>query len=246
MLALKIDTTELDQKFKRMLEMPQIIEKSVVAAMSETVDRIHAAQIKEMELSFDKPTPWLKRGLIKALPGGKDKQYGQRRFGQTLAKSGTYFEEFPVGRSQNDVVRPHVFGGGRRKKASEFRLAGVAGAGGKFTAMGKDYPRNQYGNIPGAVYSRMLAAMGTIPTAQASTKGSKKSKASRYFLLRSKTGVLLVMERNGRDIIPALAFVNKTPTYQVRYDFHDIGRNQLKYSLPREFSRILNRYMSRM
>ena len=54
MLALKIDSTELDSAFKRMLEMPQIIEKAVVGAMAETVNRIHEAQIKEMEFSFGK------------------------------------------------------------------------------------------------------------------------------------------------------------------------------------------------
>jgi hypothetical protein len=244
MLALKIDTTELDRKFQKITEMPRTIEKAVVGAVAETVNIIHAAQIKEMELSFDKPTPWLKRGLVRALPGGKDKQYGQRRFGQTLGQSGTYFEEFPVGESQNDVICPHVKGGGRRKKASEQQLSPYVA--GRFSAMARDYPRNKYGNIPGHVYSRMLADIGTIPTAKASTKGTKKQQSARYFLMRTKKNLVLMMERNGRDIRPVLAFVNKTPVYKERYDFYGIGQKQLKHSLPREFSRILNRYMSKL
>jgi hypothetical protein len=226
--------------------MPGLIEKAVVGAMSETVNDIHAAQIQEMKLSFDRPTPWLQKGLVKALPYGKDRQFGGKRMGQTLAQSGTYFEEFPVGRSPNDVVRPHVYGGSRPRKANEKRLASIGALPqGSYAIMGRAYPKNNYGNIPGSVYSRMLADLGTIPTAQASKK--RQGKSAKFFVMTAEGSNVPthIAERVGNNLITVLAFA-QSANYQTRYQYHKVGRDQLAYSLPRHFDRILNRYMSRL
>lgn len=247
-MALKIDTSDLDEKFKRLLEMPQLIEKAVVGAVSETVNDIHARQVKEMDLVFSNPTPWLKKGLIKALPYGKDRQVGGRRFGQSIGESGVYFQEFPVGRSQNDVIRPHVFGGSRPKKANEKRLASIGAftTNEQYAVMSTSYPRNQYGNIPGSVYARMLADLGGIQTAQPLTKKGK-AKAAKFFVMRRSDGQEYVAERVGDDLRPVLIFVDSVGYRKnVKYDFHDVGRQQLNVSLPLHFNRILNRYLGRL
>ena len=245
MLALKIDTSDLDRKLALMMEMPGLIEKAVVGAMSETVNDIHAAQIQEMKLSFDRPTPWLQKGLIKALPYGRDAQFGGKRLGQSLAKSGTYFEEFPVGRSPNDVVRPHVFGGKRPYKASEQRLRGIGAIkGDKISVMSYSAARNGNGNIPGSVYSRMLADLGTIPTARASKK--REGKSAKFFVVRREDGLEFIAERVGDDIRPVVMFFNWKDGYKKRYNYYKVGQDQLAYSLPRHFDRILTRYMSRL
>jgi hypothetical protein len=246
MLALKIDTSDLDRKLALMMEMPGLIEKAVVGAMSETVNDIHAAQIQEMKLSFDRPTPWLQKGLIKALPYGKDRQFGGKRLGQTLAQSGTYFEEFPVGRSPNDVVKPHVYGGSRRQKANEKRLMSIGALPqGGFAIMGREYPRNNYGNIPGSVYSKMLADLGTIPTAQAAKKN--QGKAARFFVMTAEgsDAPTHIAERVGKNLRTVLVFTQSV-NYQKRYQYHKVGKEQLAYSLPRHFDRILARYMNRL
>lgn len=246
MLAMKLDTTDLDRKFKMLLEMPQTIEKAVVGAMTETVNEVHAAQLQEMKLSFDNPTPWLQKGLIKSLPYGRDRQSGGKRFGQTLANAGTYFEEFPTGRSPNDVVRPHVYGGGRRMKGSEKRLQSVTNGAGPYTIMGRNYPKNMYGNIPGSVYSRMLADLGTIPTAMPTAKNGK-SKSAKFFLMKREDGQEFIAERMGKDNLrTVLVFTNSAPQYKTRYNYHGVGRAQLAYALPRHFDRILKRYMDRL
>lgn len=246
MLAVKVDTSDLDRKLALMMEMPGLIEKAVVGAMTETVNDIHAAQIQEMKLSFDRPTPWLQKGLIKALPYGKDGQFNGKRLGQSLAKSGTYFEEFPTGRSPNDVVRPHVYGGTRRQKANEKRLQSIGALQqGNFAIMGRDYPRNNYGNIPGSVYSRMLADLGTIPTAKAGKK--RENKAAKFFVMTAEgsSTPTHIAERLGNNLRTVLVFTQGVK-YQKRYNYHKVGKEQLAYSLPRHFDRILNRYMSRL
>lgn len=246
MLAMKLDTTALDSAFERLVEMPQLIEKAVVGAVTETVNDIHTRQVQEMGLVFDRPTPWIKKGLIKALPTGRDKgQYGGKRFGQRIGNSGTYFEEFPTGRSPNDVIRPHVFGGGRRQKANEKRLQSIGAIPlGGFGIMGIGYPRNMHGNIPGSVYSRMLADLGTIPTAKAA--GKRQGKKAQFFVMQDAAGnPTHIAERVGDDLRTVLVFTQNV-NYKPRYDFHKVGQEQLAVSLPRHFDRILKRYMSRM
>ena len=245
MLAMKIDTSDLDRKFALMKEMPALIEKAVVGAMSETVNDVHRRQVDEMKVVFDRPTQWLQKGLIKALPYGKDGQFGGKRLGQTLAKSGTYFEEFPTGRSPNDVVRPHVYGGSRRQKANEKRLASIGAlTENKIAVMSYSAPRNGYGNIPGSMYARMLADLGTIPTAQAAKK--RKGKSAKFFIVRREDGLEFVAERVGDTIRPMLMFFNWKNGYKKTYQYHKVGKEQLAYSLPRHFDRILARYMNRL
>ena len=246
MLAMKIDTSDLDRKFALMKEMPALIEKAVVGAMSETVNDVHRRQVDEMKVVFDRPTQWLQKGLIKALPYGKDGQFGGKRLGQTLAKSGTYFEEFPTGRSPNDVVRPHVYGGSRRQKANEKRLASIGAlTENKIAVMSYSAPRNGYGNIPGSMYARMLADLGTIPTAQSSKK--VQGKAARFFVMTAEGSntPTHIAERVGKELRTVLAFTQSV-NYQKTYQYHKVGKEQLAYSLPRHFDRILARYMNRL
>ena len=245
MLALKVDTSDLDRKLALIMQMPGLIEKAVVGAMSETVNDIHRRQVDEMKVVFDRPTPWLQKGLIKALPYGKDRQFGGKRLGQTLAQSGTYFEEFPVGRSPNDVVKPHVYGGKRPYKANEKRLMGIGALkDNKIAVMSYSAPKNGYGNIPGSLYARMLADLGTIPTAQAAKK--RKGKSAKFFIVRREDGLEFIAERVGDNIRPMLMFFDWKNGYKKTYQYHKVGKDQLAYSLPRHFDRILNRYMSRL
>ena len=44
-MALKIDTSDLDEKFKRLLEMPQLIEKAVVGGAIVTGKQIGRAHV---------------------------------------------------------------------------------------------------------------------------------------------------------------------------------------------------------
>jgi len=249
MLALKMDTSDLDRKFKMLLEMPKTIEKAVVGAMADTVDDVHKRQLDEMGLSFAKVSPYVKKGLVKALPYGRDRQFGGKRLGQSLANSGTYFEEFPARGSPNAIVRPNVFGGTRGKKASENRLKmqGILPAGG-FTIQGNDYPKGSGGNINGARYSEMLAAIGALSETARSQmpKGKQKNRKNvSFFVLRRGGAPIGIAERRGNDVKVMLAFARNV-NYKPIYPFHKVGREQLNYSLPRHFDRILKRYLDRL
>jgi len=249
MLAMKLDTSDLDRKFKMLLEMPQTIEKAVVGAMADTVDDVHRAQITEMGSSFNKMSPYVKKGLVKALPYGRDRQFGGKRLGQSLANSGTYFEEFPARGSPNAIIRPNVFGGTRGKKASEnrLRMQGILPAGG-FTIQGNDYPKGSSGNINGARYSEMLAAIGALSETARSQmpKGKQRNRKNvSFFVLRRGGAPIGIAERRGNDVKVMLAFARNV-NYKKLYDYHGAGKKQLNYSLPRHFDRILSRYLNRL
>ena len=246
MLNMKVDTSDFERKVRALAEMPNLVRKAVVAAVSETVDDVHTRQALELKQSFNNPTPYITGGLKKRYPGGK--------MGQGVEKAGTYFSFFPVGNSPEDIVRPHVFGGARRQKSSERRLTGLHGIpGGSFTMMGKDYPRNKSGDISGARYTQMLHQLGALSdmARQSMPKNRQKDrKATSYFVMVPKGGKrgdkpFAIGERTGSSMRIMLVF-GKPPTYQKRYDYFGVGRKQVAYSLPLHFSRIVNRYLSRM
>lgn len=253
MLAVKVETPNIDEVLRKFADLPQAITRTVIFSLNDTVDDLHKRQLMEMESAFDRPTAYVKRGLRKRYAGGKARP-GFRAPGAEVA--GLYFEDFPVGKSPEDIIKPHVYGGARGFKRNERRLPDAIwrGEGGKYNLgsgwygiMGKDYPKNRNGNITGARYSEALSRLGTIDTARPGQKrGSSKKGASRaYFILVKGGRPVAVMERTGPryPIIPMLALTRKTPQYPKRYRYFEVGQQQVMASLPRHFNRIMNKEM---
>lgn len=253
MLAMKIETGDLEAKMKQLAQMPDLIRKAVVGAMSDTVDDVHTRQTMEMKAVFDRPTNYVLKGLIKNYPGGVAGKRGRfARYGSGVMEAGTEFEFFPVGKSPEDIVRPHVFGGSRGQKRSERRLRTEAGIlpAGAFTIMGNNYPRDGHGNISGARYAEMLAALGAMSETARSNlpKGKQKDrKKVRFYVMKRGKTPIGIRERNGSNSVVMLVFA-RSVSYRknVKFDYFDVGRKQVAYSLPLHFNRIVNRYMSRM
>jgi hypothetical protein len=240
MLAMQVDTSDFDRKLRQLAELPDIIRKVVAASLSDTVDDLHTRQQMEMKQVFNNPTPYVMRGLKKRYPGGK--------YGQGVTKAGTYFEYFPVGKSPEDIVKPHVFGGGRQQKRSERRLSGLGFNPGGYTIMGSDYPKNSSGDISGARYTQMLHQLGALSemARQAMPKNRQKNRGgTSYYVIRRGGTPIAIGERNGSNTRIMLVFARNVQ-YQKRYQYFEVGEKQVAYSLPTHFNRILQRYMSRM
>lgn len=240
MLALQIDTNDWDRKLRQLAETPEIIRKAVTGALSDTVDDLHTRQKLEMKQVFNNPTPYIMNGIKKRYPGGK--------MGQGVMKAGTYFEFFPVGKSPEDIVKPHVFGGKRQQKRSERRISGLGFNPGGYTIMGSEYPKNNSGDISGARYTQMLHQLGALSqfARQAMPKSRQKDrKGTSYYVIRRGDVPIAIGERNGASTRIMLVFARNV-NYQKRYDYFGVGERQVAYSLPLHFNRIVNRYMSRM
>lgn len=240
MLKMKIETPDWDRKLRQFAETPQLIRKAVVGALSDTVDDLHTRQTLEMKRVFDRPSPYVLRGLKKRYPG----QVG-------VMKAGTGFEFFPVGKSPEDIVKPHVFGGDRSQKRSERRLAQQSLLMPAAKAIqGRNYPRGAGGDIIGARYSEMLAAMGAMSeTARSNLPKSaqRNRKSVSFFAMRRKGDAMpfAIAERRGGKLTIMLV-PSRPMNYPKRYDYFGVGQKQARYSLPLHFNRIVNRYMARM
>lgn len=237
MLAMKIETPDWDRKLRQLAETPDLIRKAVVGAISDTVDDLHTRQTLEMKRVFDRPSPYVLRGLKKRYPGNSG-----------VARAGTYFEFFPVGKSPEDIIKPHVFGGTRGQKRSERRLAQHGLLNGGFTIQGREYPRGSGGDISGARYSEMLAAIGTMSETARSNlpKSAQRNRKGVSFYVVKRDGLpVAIAERRGGKVTVMLAFARRVQ-YQRRYDHFGVGSKQVRYSLPLHFNRIVNRYLARM
>lgn len=240
MLALQIDTNDWDRKLRQLAETPEIIRKAVTGALSDTVDDLHTRQKMEMKQVFNNPTPYIMNGIKKRYPGGK--------MGQGVMKAGTYFEFFPVGKSPEDIVKPHVFGGSRQQKRSERRISGLGYNPGGYTIMGSEYPKNNSGDISGARYTQMLHQLGALSqfARQSMPKSRQKDrKGTSYYVIRRGGVPIAIGERNGSSTRIMLVFARNVQ-YQKRYDYFGVGERQVAYSLPLHLNRIVQRYMSRM
>lgn len=248
-LALRIDTSEFASAAQRLAETPDIIRKALTGALSDTVDAVHSRQTMEMKQVFNNPTPYVVRGLKKMYPGGTPgKQSNRARYGMGVLQAGTGFEYFPIGKSPEDIVAPHVFGGNRRQKRSERRLAGLGLMPGGFTVMGNEYPKNASGDIPGARYTQMLHQIGALSdmARQSMGRGRQKDKKGVSYFIARRGGVPIgIVERSGGTTRMMLVFA-RSVSYRKRYDFFGVGAKQVQYSLPVNFNRVFNRYMSRM
>lgn len=240
MLAMQIETPDWDRKLRQLAETPEIIRKAVTGALSDTVDDLHTRQKLEMKQVFNNPTPYIMNGIKKRYPGGK--------MGQGVMKAGTYFEFFPVGKSPEDIVKPHVFGGNRQQKRSERRISGLGFNPGGYTIMGSEYPKNNSGDIPGARYTQMLHQLGALSqfARQSMPKSRQKDrKGTSYYVIRRGDVPIAIGERNGASTRIMLVFARNV-NYQKRYKYFEIGARQVAYSLPLHFNRIVQRYISRM
>jgi hypothetical protein len=241
-IALEVDTSNFNESVRKLSGMPDIIRKAVTGALSETVDDLHTRQTLEMKQVFNNPTPYVLRGLKKRYPGGK--------MGRGVGGAGTYFEFFPVGKSPEDIVKPHVFGGKRPLKRSERRLSGLGLlSSDKFTTMGREYPRNSSGDISGARYTQMLHQLGGLSdmARQSMPKNRQKNRGgTSYFYLVSKSGTPVIVERNGSSTRIILVIANPGQGYKKKYDYFGVGQKQVAYSLPLHFNRIIQRYLSRI
>lgn len=250
MLAMQIEMSGFDKGLRVLAETPDMIRKAVVGALSDTVDDLYTRQHMEMNKVFNKPSPYVLKGLKKSYPGGREGQSSRARFGQGATRAGTYFEYFGGTGSPESIVKPHVFGGQRSRKSSEKRLQGmVALLGGQDTVQGRNYPRGSGGDISGARYSEMLAAVGALSeTARgAMPKGKQRNRKNVSFFVIKRNGAPIgIAERRGKDVKVMLVNTKKKAVYKKRYDYFGVGQKQVAYSLPLHFNRIINRMVSRL
>ena len=244
-MSLGISTrTNADQIIAALEAKNRKIEDVIRYAVNDTVDDMVIGQRIEMRRVFDRPRPY----TVNALFG----KYASRR--GSLLKAGIAFREFSgrTGTPAYKYLMPHIKGGPRRLKRSEKALQSINSLpGGKLTVQGKNFQRDQYGDITGGQYTRMLAELGVSVNGMAGPakqKSIREKGGRRFFAMPHKGGrrgdgnPMAIAERRGKEIVIMLVLTGEF-TYKPRYDFYGLANRQVMYSLPKHFNRIFNRMM---
>jgi hypothetical protein len=116
-------------------------EKAFLDAIDRTAVAIKEAEVNLMKLKFDRPTRFTLNSLyVKRTQNKVPIAYVETKQG---------FNSVPAGR----FLSPQVEGGQRRMKSHERQLGG-------YTIPGKSITLNQYGNLPGSTYVKILSQLG--------------------------------------------------------------------------------------
>lgn len=208
-------------------------------AVNDTVGDMIVGQRMEMRRVFDNPRPYTLNALF-----GK---YASRR--SPVVRAGIAFKEFANVPAYKYLI-PNIKGGPRRDKRSEKALQSInALPAGKKTVMGKNFQRDQYGDITGGQYTRMLAELGVSVNGMAGPakmKGVRQKGGKKFFAMPHKGGrrgdgnPMAIAERRGKEIVIMLVVTGEF-SYKPRYDFYGLANRQVMYSLPKHFNRVFNR-----
>lgn len=207
-------------------------------AINDTVDDMVKGQRIEMRRVFDNPRPYTLNALFP--------KYVGKRGG--ILQAGIAFRETGVkGTPAYKYLMPNIKGTQRRMKRSEKGLQALGLLQANYqTVMGDNFERDQYGDISGGQYTRMLAELGASGDGLQGAKSQRnpRTKGDRKFIpMRRKDGRLFaIAERRGDQLVMMLV-VTGMRTYKPRYDFYGLASRQVQYSLPKHFNRIFNRMM---
>lgn len=226
------------QKIERILAMlkehPTLMRKAITFALDDTAEKMKQAQVEEMKRVFDNPRPYtLNAVFVKKARGDEEQQL----------KAGIAFREFGVkGTPAWKYLGPQIDGGPRRNKRHENALqTGGVLTDGSQTAQGRRYPKDQYGDITGGAYTRMLAELDSLPETPGGRKSFQKKRQARsgnYFLFTPKNASkpVGIAERNGDNITIMLRFI-APPNYKPRYDFRGVAQQTALLEFPRQLER---------
>lgn len=208
-------------------------------AANDTIQDMIVAERVEMRRVFDNPRPYTLNALYP--------KYAGRR--NNLIEAGIAFREFGAkGTPAYKYLTPQIKGGPRRLKRSEKALQGIGVLpAGTWTVQGRNFEKDQYGDIPGAQYTRMLAELGVQGTGLGGPKAQRKgrTKGDRQFFLmrrRSDDRPFAIAEKRGDQAVIMLVFTGM-PSYKSRYDFYGVARKQVQMSFPKHFNRVFARMM---
>lgn len=217
------------------------VPKVAAMALTATAKKFRQITIDQLSTVFDRPTPWIKRGVF----------FTPATTNNLSAR--VWFKDRDARTTAADVVAPHVYGGGRKPKPFEKALQRYGRMLiGTYAMPGKGARLNRYGNISSGTITKALTAAralegmsGTVFYGKGGTTkvgGYKLRKGTEnYFLGKPGGKPLGVWQRYGRGkkkVKPILIFVDKTPQYKKRLPFFETAEKVVPQIFRQEFSRL--------
>lgn len=216
------------------------VEKSVLPlahakALTFTAEAVRDAETTEMQTVFDRPTPYTLNSLAMR-PASVGSQTAE-----------VFFKEgFGKGTPASNFLQPHVRGGGRAQKRSERALAARGLMGNKgYWVPAKGVKLNQYGNLTGALWSKILSDLQV--TSDAHQWRNKAKRKSRYFVPRPGSKLTPgVYERMANGRIRAIVIFVSSVNYKKRFDFYGIARRVAEIVFPQKWESSFKRELARV
>lgn len=208
------------------VNLPRIMANSI----NDTVIGARVAVQKEIEDSFDRPTPFIKRGVMfeKATPA--------------KLSGSVYLTGSEQGSKIASILRPHISGGIRNIKASERRLRRFGFMGDdQYLVPGPGAPLDRYGNISGANMTRILSQIQAFSeagyTANAKIRGMtwKRYKQLGSLYVITRVGVFSYQGK-GRQGVPILFFARQPQYGSGRFLFHETIIKYVKENWAQNFT----------
>jgi hypothetical protein len=208
-------------------------------ALTKTAQKVKAGEIAVMKRNLDRPTNFTLNSLfVKAAT-------------KATQQARVWFKDFaPKGTPAGDYLQPQVQGGQRKLKRHEKALIArglmkstqyaVPAAGAKL---------DQYGNMKRTQYVQLLSQLrafgeqGYSANATGSKRSTRKRRSGAYFVatINGEQGVWQeVQSAFGAGARPVLLFVDRDPSYRVRFPFFKIAENMVKSNYEREFKAALD------
>lgn len=230
--SFKTPEAKIERILRDLQEHPAIMRKAMTFALDDTAEIMKQRQIEEMRRVFNNPRPYTLNAL-----------FVRKARGEQSLSAGIAFREFGVkGTPAYKYLMPHIKGGPRRQKRHERALqaSGVLPAG-SWTAQGSRYPKDQYGDITGGAYTRMLAELDSLPEMTGGRKQFQKKRKDvssrfRVFFFKGASFPSGIVEDRGGQTIVMLKFT-KQPNYTIRYDFYGLAERTAREQFPIQLER---------
>jgi hypothetical protein len=224
---------------------------ATVLAINDTSFQVREQWNKAMPLVFDRPTPLTRNAVLY-----------RKATKANLAADVFLRDEATKGTPPAKYLLTEVEGGPRRQKRSErwLQSRGLMDSG-RFAVPGAAAKLDQYGNVKGSEFTRILSFLQAHPD-----KLSRATDVSRHrrirkeikrqgfttdvFALKKARGKLqpgvyqrFDLGRLGSAVRPILRFVDRV-TYRKRYDIFGIARKAFNDRFPQNFRNALERAMA--
>ena len=208
-------------------------------ALTKTAQRVKAGEINAMKRNLDRPTNFTLKSLyVKAAT-------------KATQEARVWFKDFaPKGTPAGNYLQPQVQGGQRRLKRHEKALiARGLMKSTQFAVPAAGAKMDQYGNMKRTQYVQLLSQLrafgeqGYSANATGSKRSTRKRRSGAYFAatINGEQGVWQEVESAfGKGARPVLIFLDRDPSYRVRFPFFKIAENIVKANYEREFKSALD------
>lgn len=226
LITVKIESEALAERLRELGNTG--FRRAIRNALRDTAKDVLARERLEMQRVFDRPTPFILRGLrITKLPQMDD-------LSAEVGLADAYGTKYGVD-IVGSVLSPHIPGlaATRNYKGMERALqhAGLMQKG-QWLMPSRSMRLDRYGNVPGSVASKMLNDVRAFANRSGFTSSTGQAKV-RYLWATMETSrgkITGIWDRNklrNKDRALEMVVVNKPPTYAKRFRFHDVARSHV-------------------